>query len=97
MGLTALEAMGSGALVLAGSSGGWKEAIIDSENGFLCDPGAGENELAKKILQIMRLDSEVLADIRNQGRKYIVSTNSHGDFVERVLGVYRDVIAKSSV
>ena len=94
MGLTALEAMGSGGLVLAGSLGGWKEAINESENGFLFDPNIGAEGLAKKILKIKTMEEKKLNKIREQAVKYISNKNSHDIFIAKVTNTYTMVASK---
>lgn len=91
MGLTALEAMGSGGLVLAGNFGGWKEAIKDTENGFLFDPNLGSKELAENILRIKKLDRSTCEEVRKNAQRYIADENSHEIFVEKVTKIYEEI------
>ena len=94
MGLTALEAMGCGGLVLAGKLGGWKEAIEEAENGFLFDPNLGAEELSQKILKIKEMEEPSLNKIRIQARQYISNKNSLDLFIEKVTNIYKELAVK---
>jgi glycosyltransferase involved in cell wall biosynthesis len=92
MGLTALEAMGMGGLVLAGSHGGWSEIITESENGFLFDPSLEDEILVQKIKFILLLDNETKKRIRGKAKRTIFESNSMETFTEKTLSFYKSII-----
>ncbi len=79
-GITPLEAMASGCITFAYSSGGPKELIKDSKNGFLF---SDVNELIDKMVKIDSSQSMKEAIIDN-GRRYIKENFSYQMFKSKI-------------
>jgi len=88
-GLSYLEAMARGCIVIAGDDGGMKGIIRHGENGFLCPPG-NSDALAGLLGEIESIDDSEMAKIRrrametasefsiqNQSKKYLENILSH--------------------
>ena len=91
MGLTALEAMGVGSIVLAGSSGGWSEIINDSKNGFLISPKSSIEELATKIISILCHSNHFKKNISKNAQSTI-KEKSMDKFLRETISLYKDSI-----
>ena len=91
MGLTALEAMGLGSIVLAGSSGGWSEVINDSKNGFLISPKSSVKEMAEKIINILNLSVQKKKNISREAESTI-REKSIESFLTETISLYEDTI-----
>ena len=66
-GITILEAMASGCLVVAARSGGIPEVISDGKNGFLTEKYSSEN-IADAVERILALNREAIEGIIKNGR-----------------------------
>lgn len=67
-----LEAMAAGVPVLVSSVGGVREAVVDYKNGFLVNSSANSEEIAKKVMEISKMNSGQIRAISEKARKIIV-------------------------
>ena len=65
-GLTVLEAMASGAAVLASEAGAWQDIVRDGIDGHIVP--CNDLETTRKQLELMMLESSKLDEMGNQGR-----------------------------
>jgi len=84
-GITPLEAMASGCITFAYSSGGPKELIKDSKNGFLF---SDVNELIDKMVKVN--SNEVLKEkVINNGKQFVKDNFSYGVFRNKVIKLFK--------
>ena len=65
-----MEAMSFGIPAMATNVGGTSELVLDGVNGFLIDDRISAVEIAKKLLNISRMDDESYFNIRDAARQY---------------------------
>lgn len=87
-----LEAMAYERIIIAASSGGSKEVITDSENGFLVEPG--NLELLKERVEfcIENINSEALNRIRTNAYERVKNHYSISKFVENYNNIFHSLI-----
>jgi len=90
-GLTCIESMSVGGLVLGSSSGGMSEIITDGEDGFLVVP-KNEKLLQNKILEILSLDERGKNVIRFSAKNKILNKFSEKQVVGEMVSFYNEVI-----
>lgn len=95
MPMVCLEAMGVGAIVVASTSGGAKEIVQDSINGFLVDRKS-PNQLADCIERIIKMDEPERSDISNNARARINNYYSPTVIAKQMLLFYDRTIADAS-
>lgn len=91
-GLTAIEALNCGSIVLASSFGGWQEIITDSVDGFLFDPQKGELELYKKIKQVMLLNTDQKIQILKNSKQLTENKLDYEMYIDRIMESYQKTI-----
>lgn len=93
MPMVCIEAMLSGAVVLGSNSGGMSEIIEDGKSGFLVEP-KNPVILAKRIKEILLLNSEEKEIISNNAVKRIKDNFSMEVILNQTLDYYKSVISK---
>ncbi len=88
-GLSVIEGMASGKVVIASRVGGIREIIEDSINGFLCAPG-DSLEFAEKIIKVIDND-KLNNDIVFQARKTVVERFNIQNKKEELTGLFKKV------
>lgn len=99
-GLSYIEAMAKGCIVIGAFNNGIDGVVKDGVNGFLCTPRSVE-ELADKIRMISSMDISELSDIILQTNQTIMEyteENAAQTYIERVRTVYKvkNIINKPS-
>jgi L-malate glycosyltransferase len=87
-----LEAMACGVPSVVTRVGGNPEAITDGENGFLA-PVEDDAIAAERLLTLLR-DPEQGARIGESGRKSVQTRFSAEGMIQKLIGVYRDLLAE---
>jgi L-malate glycosyltransferase len=87
-----LEAMACGIPSVVTRVGGNPEAITDGENGFLV-PVEDDAAAAERLLTLLR-HPERRAKIGESGRKSVQTRFSADVMIQKLIGVYRDLLAK---
>jgi len=87
-----LEAMACGVPSVVTRVGGNPEAIADGENGFLV-PVGDDAAAAEKLLALLR-DPEWAAELGENGRNSVQTRFSADVMIERLIGVYGDLLAE---
>jgi glycosyltransferase involved in cell wall biosynthesis len=87
-----LEAMACGVPSVVTRVGGNPEAITDGENGFLV-PVEDDAAAAEKLLALLR-DPERRAQIGERGRKSVQTRFSADVMIQKLISVYRDMLAQ---
>jgi L-malate glycosyltransferase len=87
-----LEAMACGVPSVVTRVGGNPEAITDGENGFLV-PVEDDAIAAERLLTLLR-DPEQGARIGESGRKSVQTRFSAEGMIQKLIGVYRDLLAE---
>ena len=87
-----LEAMACGVPSVVTRVGGNPEAITDGENGFLVSV-EDDTAAAEKLLALLR-DPERAANIGENGRNSVQARFSADVMIQRLVGVYRDLLAE---
>lgn len=93
MPMVCIEAMLSGAVVLGSNSGGMSEIIEDGKSGFLVEP-KNPIALAKRIKEILLLNSEEKEIISNNAVERIKYNFSMKVILNQTLDYYKSVISK---
>lgn len=83
-----VEAMYSGTPVLSTTVGAASEIIEDSKNGFLTSVN-DEEELYLKLLKIVDIPKDVMAEIGSNGQKSIIEKYSLKNHIEQLMSLYR--------
>ncbi|GMQ29536.1 glycosyltransferase family 4 protein [Algoriphagus confluentis] len=91
MGLVALEAMYSGALVIGSREGGMSEIIEEGKSGFLVNP-KNPSALAEKIEEVVNLPLETKLQISKNAIDQVVHSFSDKKIVPKFLSYYEEVI-----
>jgi glycogen synthase len=91
--MVCLEAMASGAIVLASSSGGMAEIIEDGADGFLVEP-KDPLKLANKIEYILSLPEEKKLQIRKKAQEKIKTNFDMKVVLPKMLQFYEKVISE---
>lgn len=89
LGLTTLEAMASGMIVIAGKNGGGSEIIKDGQNGFLCS--ANQASLIKKIEEVIILSTKKQQQISLSAQKRVLTTYDERTMIKKYRKLYRDL------
>ena len=89
-GLTFMEAMSSGAIVLARFDSNLSETIIDNDTGFFF---IDEDEFVVKAHRILHMSSDELQHIKNRSYQ-IIDQYSIEKFYQRILNTYERAIKK---
>lgn len=89
-GLTLLEAMSSGAALVAARAGAADKVVADGETGFLVPPGDA-TAMADAIGRLMRDPAHAL-EMGSKGRERVVSQFSIEAEADRIAAVYRNVL-----
>jgi len=87
-----LEAMACGIPSVVTRVGGNPEAINDGENGFLV-PVENDEAAAERLLTLLR-DPERGAQIGDRGRNSVQTRFSAEAMIQKLIGVYRDLLAE---
>jgi glycosyltransferase involved in cell wall biosynthesis len=87
-----LEAMACGVPSVVTRVGGNPEAITDGENGFLV-PVEDDAAAAERLLMLLR-DPERRTQIGESGRKSVQTRFSADAMIQKLIGVYRDLLAE---
>jgi glycosyltransferase involved in cell wall biosynthesis len=90
-GLTCIEAMSVGGLVLGSSEGGMVEIIDDGKDAFLVAP-KNTKLLKHKIIEILSLDKIDKDVIRNKAKEKILNNFSEKIIIRKMLSYYEEVI-----
>lgn len=91
MPMVCIEAMSVGAVVIASSSGGAKEIINDSEDGFIVER-KNPQQLAACIEKVFSLKSDDFAKIGEKAEAHIRSNFTPAVIANEMLDFYSDVI-----
>lgn len=91
LGLTAMEAMASGRLVVGSNVDGLKELIINGENGLLFRPEDPEN-LAQKIRYCLDNPQEC-SEIANKARQYAQDRFKLQDMINKYHQLYQKILS----
>jgi glycosyltransferase involved in cell wall biosynthesis len=92
-GNVAAEGMMRGTAVVASRTGGFPEFIKDGENGFLV-PRGDAKELAATLNRLMA-DRNLAERIGRAGRKFALSNLTIERCVDKILGVYEQILGNS--
>ena len=89
LGLVLIEAMASGAPVVASRLGGVPEVVADRETGFLVEPG-NTDELRERLAQL--LDDRTLADrLGRRARELVLERFTWAACAGRCLAAYEEL------
>ncbi|KAB2875086.1 MAG: glycosyltransferase family 4 protein [Pseudorhodoplanes sp.] len=91
-GLTLLEAMASGAAVIAARAGAAETAVSDDITGVLVPPG-DVDALERALEPLMRVPERAAA-MGERGRERVVTEFSADAEADLIVGVYRDVLGR---
>jgi L-malate glycosyltransferase len=86
-----LEYMAAGLPVVATDCGGNRELVADGETGFIIPPG--DAPAAAAAVERLLSDSEKAARMGARGRAVVAERHSPDTVVERMLGLYKVVLA----
>lgn len=92
-GLTCIEAMSVGGLVLGSTSGGMSEIIDEGKDGFLVAP-KNEKLLQNKILEILSLNEREKDAIRLSAKNKVINNFSEKQILKEMVCFYNQVIVK---
>jgi glycosyltransferase involved in cell wall biosynthesis len=92
--ISALEAMGSGVPVIAGSVGGLKQLIDHGENGWLVDATL-HSELSEAILSLLK-DQPKQLKFASAAREKVCTRHSHLSAAKELIQFYESIGARSS-
>ena len=90
-GLTCIEAMFVGGLVLGSSSGGMSEIIKDGEDGFLVAP-KNKKLLQNKIIEILALEKTNKEAIKFSAGNKVLNKFSEKQILKEMVSFYNQVI-----
>lgn len=90
-GLTCIEAMSVGGLVLGSSNGGMSEIINEGEDGFLVAP-KNKELLRDKILEILSINENEKDLIRTSAKNKIEGKFSEKQIIDQMITFYKEVI-----
>ena len=90
-GRVSVEAQAMQKPVLASDLGGSKETIINKKTGWLIEPGNSE-QLAKKILDISKMDNSILLSIGFQGRENVLENYTKDQMCLKTLEIYESLV-----
>jgi glycosyltransferase involved in cell wall biosynthesis len=88
-----LEAMASGCPVVASSTGGAPEAVVDGETGLLVEPG--DVEATAAALDRVLGDAALRERMGDAGRRRVDDYFAMDRYVDRVLATYARAIDRS--
>ena len=94
LGLSIIEAMASGVVVVASDVGGIYSLIKDGENGFLVNP-KDEEGIAEAIISLL-LDKHMARKMADRGRSIANERFTLDIMTEKVISVYKELIKKDS-
>jgi glycosyltransferase involved in cell wall biosynthesis len=89
LGLIVYEAYDSGRPVLAASSGGLKETVIEGETGYLHEAGDAE-ALANDVEKMEQQGTEGRLKMGDNGRSWLLENASPADWLESFSGILRE-------
>jgi glycosyltransferase involved in cell wall biosynthesis len=89
-GVAAIEASSMEIPVVASDLGGIREAVLNGETGLLVPPGNAQ-AIADACLLLIK-DSLLRKKLGKQGREYVQRTYEWRHCVERMMGVYRQIL-----
>lgn len=92
MPMVCLESMAVGAIVIASSSGGAKEIITDSLNGFIVER-KNPKLLAECIQRVLSLDKKTLSDISINAKQRIQTNFNSQLIAKQMILFYQNVIS----
>ncbi len=92
LGVAALEAMAMAKPVVASSVGGLRESVVDGVTGLLV-PAGDHLALAAAVTALLE-KPELAQTLGRAGRETALAQFDRGPVVDRVLAVYRDVLAE---
>jgi glycosyltransferase involved in cell wall biosynthesis len=90
-GIVSLEGMSMRKPVLVGR-GGLREAVVEGENGFYCEPDDA-HDLASKALKILN-DQELAARLGENGRERVMKHFTWDKIARDTIEIYQNVIDK---
>lgn len=91
----ALQALAKGKIVVASNIAGLAEIVQDGETGFLAEPGNPES-FAAAIQRVLDLSDEEYITMSNNIVEYAKKRCDAATYVERLVGVYEELISKKS-
>lgn len=91
----ALQALAKGKIVVASNIAGLAEIVQDGETGFLAEPGNPES-FAAAIQRVLDLSDEEYITMSNNIVEYAKKRCDAATYVERLVGVYEELISKMS-
>ena len=89
-----LQSMASGVPVVATKVGGVPEVVIHERTGLLVEPGDHEG-LAESIIRLLQ-DNELSAGLARNAREFIISEHSLESMVEKLEGLYKELLRRKS-
>ena len=92
-GLSTVEGMLSGCLVIGTSAGGTVEILEDGVTGLLYEPGGGENALAERLIWAMR-NPEKAREIALRGQEHALNHHSMEGAERQTLQLYEELLGR---
>ena len=92
IGITTLEAMSCGRIVLKSTASGTDDVIVDGTNGFLFKLGDPDS-LAEKLRKCLNMDQYTVETIGKNARKTIVERFNLIDIFNRYARIIRDLVS----
>ncbi len=89
-GLSAIEALSYGRLVIASNRGALPEVVKDNETGFLVPP-EDSNALGEKIKEVMSLSPAEAEHLTTAGRALVKKEHDPDNYIDELLKVYEEV------
>ncbi len=89
-GLTFLEAMAAGTVVIAAASGGIKESVIHQQTGYLVNEGS-PRQIAEVVLSVIN-DNSKLGDVAKRATLHVQENFSRNIVAEKFNNLFADLI-----
>lgn len=90
LGLTTLEAMASGAAIVASRIGGLREIVFDGHNGFLVEPG--DVVALRRRLEVLLSDRRRARSMGRAGRQLVLGRFTWAECAQRCVSSYHELL-----